>query len=279
MPNLPDPLLERGILPERSRERLLGEDEPEPVAVERPDGSSPLFLTCDHAGRRVPRRLGRLGLPDEAFERHIAWDIGALAVSLRLSEAVDATLVRQRYSRLVVDCNRPEGVASAIPTISEATEIPGNAGLSEADRALRSSEILAPYHDRITALLDARRDEGRPTYLVAMHSFTPSYHGVARPWHIGTLYGRDPRLARILRDLLIQEPGLVVGDNQPYNVSDFTDYTLPVHGEQRNLPHVGIEIRQDLITEASGQAVWAERLSRLLPRMGELFAQGRIPEA
>jgi predicted N-formylglutamate amidohydrolase len=250
-------------------DRLLGPDEPAPVAVDRPDGASSLVLTCDHAGRRVPRRLGRLGLPEEAFERHIAWDIGIEAVSLALSAALDATLVRQAYSRLVVDCNRPSGVPSSIPAISEATAIPGNAGISPEEAEARRRAIFAPYHATLAAELDRRRLAGRATILIAMHSFTPLYLGMARPWHIGTLYGRDARLAGILRDLLRAEPGLVVGDNEPYSVSDATDYTIPVHGEARQLPHVGIEIRQDLITGPDGQAEWAERLARLLPIAAE----------
>jgi predicted N-formylglutamate amidohydrolase len=256
---------------------LLAEDEPAPVTTDRPNGTSRLFLACDHAGRRVPRALGRLGLPEEAFERHIAWDIGIEAVSLALSAALDATLVRQAYSRLVIDCNRPGGVASSIPVISEATAIPGNVGISAAEAEARRREIFAPYHDRLRAALDQRAAAGRPTILIAMHSFTPVYHGVARPWHIGTLYGRDARLATILRDLLRAEGDLVVGDNEPYSVSDATDYTIPVHGEARGLPHVGIEIRQDHITDPAGQAEWAERLGRLLPRAAALLNEGQSP--
>jgi predicted N-formylglutamate amidohydrolase len=250
-------------------ERLLAEDEPSPVTVDRPAGTSPLFLTCDHAGRRIPRRLGRLGLEAPDLDRHSAWDIGIRAVSRHVGEALDATLIAQTYSRLVIDCNRPLDAVSSIPTISEATEIPGNLRLSEAERQARIDEIFAPYHAAIAAALDARA--GRPTLLVAMHSFTPVYLGESRPWHIGTLYGRDRRLALILYDLLRREPGLVVGDNQPYAASHTTDYAIPIHGERRDLPHVGIEIRQDLIADAAGQAEWAERMTRLLPLAADAF--------
>jgi predicted N-formylglutamate amidohydrolase len=183
-------------------------------------------------------------------------------VSRQVSEALDATLIRQAYSRLVIDCNRPLDAASSIPTISEATEIPGNLRLNAAERQARIDEIFAPYHASIAAALDAR--PGRPTLLIAMHSFTPVYLGENRPWHVGTLYGRDRRLALILYDLLRRERGLVVGDNQPYKASDATDYAIPIHGERRALPHVGIEIRQDLIANAEGQQAWAERFARLL---------------
>lgn len=246
-------------------DRLLADDEPHPVVIDNPDGRSRFLLTCDHAGRRIPRRLGRLGLAEPDLDRHIAWDIGAEAVSLRLSAALDATLIRQIYSRLVIDCNRPVHVPGSIPAISETTVVPGNAEIDEPERTGRVREILAPYHGALAQALDRRQQDGRPTILVAMHSFTPVYKGEARPWHIGTLYGRDSRLARALGDALAAETGLVVGDNQPYSVSDETDYTIPVHGERRGLPHVGIEIRQDLIAEPAGQAEWADRLARWLP--------------
>lgn len=250
-------------------DRLLSPDEPDPVTVRHRTGASRIVLTCDHAGRRVPATLGRLGLAEPEFDRHIAWDIGAGAVARLLSEALDAPLVEQAYSRLVIDCNRPPEAGSSVPLVSEATPIPGNGNLSDADRSRRVAEVFRPYHDAIGALLDERHGSGTETVLVAIHSFTPIYLGEARPWHIGTLYGRDGRLAGALGPLLRQEAGLVVGDNEPYAVSDATDYTLPVHGERRGLVHVGIEIRQDLVADAAGQQEWAERLAHLLPRAVE----------
>ncbi|HTO82050.1 MAG TPA: N-formylglutamate amidohydrolase [Methylomirabilota bacterium] len=244
--------------------RLLAVDEPPAFVVENEDGASPFFLTCDHAGKLIPRRLGTLGLPAAERERHIAWDIGAGAVSRLLAQRLGATLVTQTYSRLVVDCNRAAGVPSSIVTLSELTEIPANRGLSPDDVALRFREIFDPYHNRIAALLDRRKQQSRPTILVAMHSFTPVFKGVARPWHIGILYHRDRRLAEIMLDLMRREPDLQVGDNQPYTVGDLTDYTVPVHGERRGIPHVEIEMRQDLITDPAGQEDWAERLARVL---------------
>ena len=248
---------------------LLAPDEPSPVVLHRADGGSPLGLVCDHAGRRVPRGLGRLGLAEPEFDRHIAWDIGAGPVARAVSDSLDAALVEQVYSRLVVDCNRPPRVANSVPVLSEATPVPGNEGLSDAERAARVAAVFAPYHDAIAALLDGRAAAGRPSVLVAVHSFTPVYLGAARPWQIGTLYGRDGRLARALHGLLAREGGFAVGDNQPYDVTDDTDWTLPVHGERRGLLHVGIEIRQDLIADEAGQARWAEILTRLLPVAAE----------
>jgi predicted N-formylglutamate amidohydrolase len=256
-----------------STESLLGPDEPDPMTVENEAGSSVFFLTCDHAGRAIPRRLGSLGISEEELGRHIAWDIGISAVGRQLSRLLDAALILQAYSRLVIDCNRDPNVPSSIPEISENTEIPGNRDLGEAGRAARIDAIFRPYHDRVAAALDRRAAEGRATVLVALHSFTPVFKGVARPWHAAVLYNRDARLAHPLFELMSAEKGLVIGDNEPYRVTDLTDYTVPVHGERRGLPHVEIEIRQDMISDPAGQSAWAERLARLLPAAYSEFLQ------
>jgi predicted N-formylglutamate amidohydrolase len=244
--------------------RLLAADEPPAVIAHNEGGRSPFFLTCDHAGRAIPRRLGSLGLPETELSRHIALDIGALGVAEQLSLRLDAALIAQPYSRLVIDSNRAPEVASSIVEISELTEIPGNRNLSRAEIEARRREIFEPYHRRIVAALDQRLQQGRPTVLIAMHSFTPIFKGVSRPWQIGVLYNRDARFADIMLDLLRQEGDLTVGDNEPYAVGDLTDYTIPVHGEQRGIPHVELEIRQDLIANVPGQTAWANRLTRVL---------------
>src|SRR5258708_2444831 len=243
---------------------LLDEDEPSPVIVENEAGRSAFVIACDHAGNRIPRRLGMLGLAAPDLERHIAWDIGAGAVSSRLAAMLDAVLIRQTYSRLVIDCNRAPDAPSSIVAISEATPIPGNARLTTAARDARRREVFDPYHRRIARELDARQDASRPTVLLALHSFTPVFLDVSRPWQCGVLYNRDPRLARIVGDLL-KEGGLAVGDNEPYAVSDETDYTIPVHGERRGLPHLELEIRQDLIAPAPLHPEPAPLPTRLLP--------------
>ena len=248
--------------------RLLGDGDPPPVRVLRPEGRSDVFLTADHAGRAIPRSLGDLGVSESELHRHIAWDIGIAGVTERLSEALDAAAVLQAYSRLVIDCNRRPEWETAVPTVSEATAIPGNVGITPAQRDDRRREIFQPYHDRIAELLAARAAANRRTVLVAMHSFTPVFKGVSRSVEIGILYNpdaRDIRLPRIMLDLLRAEGDLVVGDNQPYAITGSSDFTVPVHGEGRGLPHVEIEIRQDLILDAAGQAAWAARLARLLP--------------
>ena len=243
---------------------LLASDEPSPVRVLQPGGLSDLFLTADHAGRLIPRALGKLGLDDIELGRHIAWDIGIAAVTEALSDMLDATAVLQSYSRLVIDCNRAPDHPTSIPTVSEATAIPGNAGLTEEARTARRQAIFDPYHAAIVDLLDRRVVAGQRTVLVAMHSFTPVFKNVIRMVEIGVLYHHETPLSRIMLDLLRAEGDLVVGDNEPYAITDTSDYTAPVHGEARGLDHVEIEIRQDLIAGSSGQASWAERMARLL---------------
>jgi predicted N-formylglutamate amidohydrolase len=250
---------------------LLEADEPSPVIELGLAGRSNFVIVVDHAGRRLPRRLGNLGLPDAELARHIAWDIGALGLAMRMAAILDAPLLAQTYSRLVIDCNRDPRVASSIPTVGEFTEIPGNRGLDATEIAARRAEIFDPYHRRVTALLDARASADQPTILVAQHSMTNIFKGVRREMQAAVLYNRDRRFAARVLEGLRLEPGLVVGDNEPYFVSDDSDYSIPRHGEARGLPHVEIEIRQDLIADEAGQAQWAERLSRVLRRAEELF--------
>jgi predicted N-formylglutamate amidohydrolase len=256
---------------------LLAADESAPITVHNANGQSPLLFVVDHASNAIPRSLGGLGVPEHECERHITWDIGIAAVSRFVADALDATLVQQNYSRLVVDCNRTPGSETSIPETSELTSIPGNIDLSASLKAARLREIFRPYHDRIAAELDRRRQAGRPAVLIAMHSFTPVFMDVVRPWHCAILYNRDSRFADVLMALLKREDGLLVGDNEPYSVTDATDYTIPVHGERRGLLHVEIEIRQDLIADDSGQRVWGARLARLLPEAYQALAVASAP--
>jgi len=244
---------------------LLAADEPEAFEVILDQRQSPFLITCDHAGKRLPRALGNLGLPDSELSRHIAWDLGAAQVARALARELGAFAILQTYSRLAIDCNRPLGVPSSIPLISESTVIPGNQGLSPAQCAERARAIFRPYHTRLLTEFERRAKAGQPSVLIAMHSFTPTFMGVSRPWHAGMLYNRDARLGRALIELLGREPELVIGDNEPYSVSDLSDYGVVVYGEQRGIPHVEIEIRQDLLEDGAGQEAWAKRFARLLP--------------
>ena len=243
---------------------LLEPDEPSAVRMHHENGASDFVLTADHAGKAIPRRLGDLGVAAADLERHIAWDIGIAGVTEGLSATLDAPAVSQTWSRLVIDCNRDPSWPSAIPVISEFTGIPGNRGLTEADRDARVTGIFRPYHDRIAALLDARAAAGRRTILVAMHSFTPVFKGESRAMEVGVLYYRRTKLAEIMLDLLRAEGDLTVGENAPYALTADSDYSIPFHAERRGLEHVEIEIRQDLIVSPEGQAVWANRFARLL---------------
>lgn len=255
-------------------ETLLGPDDPPAVEIVRAGATSPFFLTCEHAGKIFPKRLGTMGVGARDLERHITYDIGAAGVARGLSQRLDAHLVLQTYSRLVVDCNRSPDADDFITALSETTEIPGNRGVSERDAKARADEIFHPYHDAIAAALDERESAGRITVLIAVHSCTPVFHGVSRPWHVGVLYEHDPRLALILLDLLEDEAHLCVGDNEPYFMSSHKDYAVPVHGHGRGIPHVEFEIRQDLIETAQGQEEWAEFLAGVLRE-----ALGRMREA
>jgi len=257
-------------------DQILGAGDIAPVHEVNAEGQSPFLLTSDHYGRVLPRALGNLGVAESELVRHIGWDIGIAGVAERLARMLDAHLIAQRYSRLVIDCNRPPAAASSIPVISEATAIPRNEGISEREREARRREIFAPYHDRIEAAIDRRLHDERPTVLVSLHSFTPVYAGVARPWHIGALYNRDTVLPQLLLKHLRSESDLVVGDNEPYAVNDLTDYTIPVHGEARGLVNTGIEIRQDLIADQSGQQQWAERLARIFAEI-EMELKAQLP--
>jgi predicted N-formylglutamate amidohydrolase len=243
---------------------LLADDEPPPFEVVHGSSSSPFVLICDHASARIPRALGSLGLPEHELERHIAWDIGAAALARELAAALDGWLILQNYSRLVIDCNRTLGHPASIATHSEDSEIPGNLAVSPEQATERAARLFEPYHARIREELDRRATSRQRSVLVFVHSFTPVFRGVSRPWHAGVLYHEDTRLALPLLLALRREPGLIVGDNEPYAASPVGDYGLVEHGERRGLPYVELEVRQDLLGDAAAQQAWAERLARLL---------------
>jgi predicted N-formylglutamate amidohydrolase len=241
--------------------RLLAADEPPPFIEVGRQGRSNFVIVVDHASWRIPRSLGNLDLPAAQLQRHIAWDIGCLAVARQVAAALEAPLVAQNYSRLVIDCNRDPKVATSIPMESESIEIPGNIGLSEQDRLARRREIFDPYHDHLRTLLDERLSTARPTILVAQHSMTNIFHGVRREMHAAVLYNRDRRFAGRVLQMLRREADLLIAENDPYVVSEESDYTIPHHAEARGLPYVAIEIRQDLLEDENGQSDWARRIA------------------
>lgn len=245
--------------------RLQDGSEREAAIVTNSGAQSPFLLLGDHAGRGIPTRLGDLGLSEADRERHIAWDIGVAALGQRLSTALDATFIAQRYSRLVIDCNRDPGRGDSIPAESDGSPIAGNRDLSEVERARRVGEVFTPYHARIAKELDARAARGLRTIIVALHSFTPAMQGVARPWTFGVLHLGDSPFSQAMLEALRTEPdGPVIGDNEPYRM-DEVDFTVPHHAIRRGLDYLELEVRQDLLTEPAGQDAVAARLARLLP--------------
>lgn len=212
----------------------------------------------------IPKSLANLGVSDADLVRHIAWDIGIAALGEQLAARLGATFIHQRYSRLVIDCNRQPGAYDSIPAVSDGTIIPGNKALSPADSGSRSAVFHEPYQAAIGAELDRRKATGRSTILVSLHSFTPSMGGVNRPWQVGILHDRgDARFARAMIEVLREDPALVVGDNAPYAM-DTIDYTVPFHAYPRDLPYVEIEIRQDLLSNEQGIGQWSERIAQTL---------------
>jgi predicted N-formylglutamate amidohydrolase len=252
---------------------LLAPDEPPSFELVNGAGPARTVLTCDHASPRLPRALGDLGVSEADRLTHIGWDLGAALVARRLSALVDAPLVLSGYSRLAIDCNRPPGSPTSIVEASGGVAVPGNVGLEVAAAAERAEALFWPYHRAIEAQLDARQRDGGPACMVAVHSFTPNLLGRARPWRAGLLYNRDRRLADLFRELLAREPELVVGDNEPYRVTDGGDFTVPVHGERRGIPHVLFEIRQDEIGTPEGVEAWARRLATLVQEAEARFCK------
>jgi len=242
---------------------LVSRADPEAVVVNNSGARSPFLLVGDHAGRAIPRRLGDLGLDEADLTRHIAWDIGVAGLGLRLAATLDACFIRQAYSRLLIDCNRHPDSEESIPLVADGSAIGGNSGLTSPQRAARVREIFRPYHDRIAAELDARRRRGAPTALIALHSFTPSLQGAARPWRFGVLHRGDSAFSRRMLAALGRKFGAEVGDNQPYAMDD-TDYTVPLHAAGRDIDYLELEVRQDLIGEAVGQDLVCDRLAPLL---------------
>lgn len=255
---------------------LLTAEDPEPVARYREAAAGPVLLVCEHAGRRIPARLGDLGLSAEDRRRHIAWDVGAAGLARELARRLDACLLMQPYSRLVCDCNRRPHVDSFIVTVSEDTPVPGNMGLDPAQRRARIREVFEPFHRTVASTVERRLAQGRPTVFVTIHSFTPVFLGERRPMHVGLLYNRHGELAARVGRRLRRIDGLVVADNEPYAMDDESDYTVPFHAERRGLPCLEIEVRHDLLLQAEGQRRMARVLATaLLPAVAELAGEMR----
>jgi predicted N-formylglutamate amidohydrolase len=243
---------------------LLGPDEPGPFELINDAGSARVLLVCDHASRRIPASLNNLGLDELALRRHIACDIGAGDVTRRLSRMLDAPALLASYSRLVIDCNRHLDDPTCILAVSDGEFVPGNHDLDMEQKQIRARTIFHPYHAGIDQRLRRFTDGGVVPAVIAIHSFTPIFNRTSRPWQIGVLWDTDPRIPVPLMEKLGQVPGMIVGDNEPYSGRAPADYTIDHHAEPGGLPHVSIEIRQDLINSPEGADRWSNILGRVL---------------
>jgi predicted N-formylglutamate amidohydrolase len=243
---------------------LLAAGEPAPFEVVNPEGAAPFLIVCDHAEARVPAALDCLGLDEAVVQRHIGWDIGASEVARRLSHRFDAPLVLSGYSRLVIDCNRELDDPTSIPEIADGVIIPGNRALHPRAVEARQAQIFHPYHTAVRAVLKRFAERGHAPGVISMHSFTPVFRGDERPWHVGVLWNQDPRIPQPFITNLQADPDIAVGDNKPYSGQDEYGYSISNHAEAHGLPHVLIEVRQDLIDTHHGAAAWSERVARAL---------------
>lgn len=238
--------------------------DPPPVTVLNPEGRSPILLVCDHASRMLPSCYGDLGVSDAEMRRHIGWDIGAAEVTGHLTQILGARAVLSGYSRLLIDCNRRPDDPTLVCQVSDGVVIGGNRNLAQTEIDARLARYHSPYHETVASELKRLRQNVPVPALVSIHSFTPVMRGFERPWHIGILWNKDPRLAQPLIEGLMQDKAIVVGDNEPYSGKSNVGYTMVRHGAEAGLPHVLVEIRQDLIDTHHGAAAWAERLGKVL---------------
>ncbi len=243
---------------------LIGPEDPAPYTLVNPEGTTPVLLVCDHAGRAFPRHMNLLGLDPSVLDKHVAWDIGSRRVGELLAERLDATAVQSNYSRLIVDCNRQLYDATAFVPVSDGIGVPGNQAITDREKWLRVRSFYWPYHNAITRQIQRLSAGGKTPAVISVHSCTPVFDRIVRPWHIGVLWDRDPRIARPLLDRLETMPDVCEGDNEPYSGRHPHDFTIDFHAEPDGLPHVGIEIRQDLIDSEEGARHWAGLLGSVL---------------
>ena len=239
------------------------------AAVETIDRGTavPLLLICEHASNAIPEGWGDLGIPVSLLRDHIAWDIGAGAVTRSLSARLGATAILARYSRLFFDCNRPPQRGDAIPPVSDGHAVPGNADIDAGERTLRRGIAFDPLHTAIAAQIDRSLSAGVRPLVLAIHSFTPVMAGVARPWEVGVLWNECDDLAAAMLAALARPEiggGLTIGANEPYSAKAFLTHSLETHGRARGLPNAAIEIRNDGIVAGDGIEIMATKLEAML---------------
>jgi predicted N-formylglutamate amidohydrolase len=239
----------------------------EAFRILRPKGKGRLVLFCDHASNRIPAELENLGLPQSELARHIAWDIGSAGVTTELSDIFDAPAILCGTSRLVIDCNRQLHVPDLIPQVSDGTVVPGNQGLSEADRLLRIEQWFDPYHAAVESVIADRPARGLTSIALSIHSMTACLAGNARPWQIALSGHHDRSLMEPMLEALRLPGDVTVGDNQPYDLDPAVDYSTPFHAMRRNMPHLQVEFRQDGVAGAAGQVRWARRFAEALAQL------------
>ncbi|MGN6535895.1 MAG: N-formylglutamate amidohydrolase [Mesorhizobium sp.] len=237
---------------------------PDAVEILNATGKSEIILLCEHASNHIPEEYDCLGLEPRHLERHIAWDIGAEKLARQLARRLDAIAFLGRYSRLLIDLNRPLGTRGSIPLRSEDTDIPGNAGLSEKERDFRADRMFWPFHHAVRRHVSERLDMGIATCIVSVHSFTPVFLNQCRPWHAGVLYGEARTFGERAVALLQANRDLVVAPNVPYVISLEDDYAVPVYGDGLGIPAILLEIRQDLLAADAGIQSWADHLTTML---------------
>ncbi len=263
-----------GTIDKPSDTRFLAAHEPPPCTVLNRDAQKPVLLVCDHASRRIPASLGDMGLDPPARRCHLAVDIGAGTLTRYLAASLSMTAVLCEYSRLVVDCNRQLLDPGAFLEYGDGVVIPGNRNLRPEQKALRADAVYWPYHNAVGKEIKRLQALGTPPAVLARHSFTPVLNGVSRPWHMGVLWDTDKRLSNIFLKAL-GETGFLVGDNEPYSGKAPQDFTIDYHAQANGLPHVGIEIRQDLIDDEAGVAEIAELFVGIIRTIPDKISEPR----
>lgn len=243
---------------------LIGPGDPPPFMTYNDHGNSRVLLAADHASPFFPAGMNQLGLADWVLERHVAWDIGSDKLTRFLADELDAQAVLAGFSRLIVDPNRRLDDPTAFIEVSDGIAIPGNLDLDDEQKALRVQSFFRPYHEAITARLAALGARGVVPAFISVHTCTPVFDRIVRPWHIGVMWDRDPRIAVPLMERLRGMEGVCIGDNEPYSGRHPHDFTIDHHAEPEGLPHVGIEVRQDLVRDEAGARRWAAVLADAL---------------